>query len=305
MRALAYIACTLLLTPLIGQTAYTVHVLAIGNGRYIKDPGHLQKGFAGLVDNADAEESAARFAATMSDHGAIRVDTLISRERHFLSRENVLGSVADWTRTVQAAKAINPLLVFYYCGHGFSEGTNYSLFLPPGDLTRDPRKLNAEEWGEVAISPLDIREKMEATGLPYLILLDCCYEGRQKPDPEMPDQYLIDQTGSQAAMDLWSDMIPILKMLNLMRGPDPVLFATRPGKVVETLLHRFEDGETWVGPLCARSQAVLRAAQLAGTALTLQEYVERMVGSSNQVPGGAAFTDWVADERNGNFILKP
>ena len=290
------IFCLISVEILSAQEKYDVFFLNIGAEHY------TSKGYFGNLEAAS--NSAKKMAILFRKMGAKDGEVLLSSDPSSISNQLILKHVDKLIKVAKKSKSENPLLIVYYAGHGYSSGLYKAHFIPPGSLEVDPSELDEEEWIDVGISPLDIREKLDASNMDYMLMLDCCYEGEQRAvafDITEAEQNL---TGTTEAKNLFGQLTEVFDNLSTMTGPDPVIFSCAPGASVPVTLFNFSDGKEEVAPLCRRS--FLAIQKLRGADISLSEFVKKLksdtLDSHNRTK--QAYSTWVFDEKNLNFIYK-
>ncbi len=282
------------------QETLDVFYFAVGSEHYERDPSSLEPGFRGLRRVRGAAESARRVKTLLDNNGAVAGEIMVSEDFVFITRDKLLKGLKNAIRKAQKAKAKTPFFIFYYCGHGFTNGELQAMFLPPGNLTGDLTKFNHEDWLDNTISPLEIREMLEASGLRYMIILDCCYEGDLK-ETEFLNPSLIKLTGTETFDQLMKDTYRIVIALNQMIGPDPTLFSTLSGKSVAVVTYSFADGIQKVGPLCRRMYKVFEE-KMKGNSLMLSDFMVMMEYEALDDQTTPAVSYWSMDENAFNYL---
>lgn len=289
------------------QQTYDLYYLCIGSVYYDKTPSHLETGFKGLFDVQGAGHSARKMASLLDNFGAREGDTLISKEYQYLSSKEILKAVKKIIQKAKRDKAHRPLLVFYYCGHGFSSGLHEDHFIVPGTMTHNYQNFEYEDWGKHLLPSLMIRELLDDSDLPYFMLLDCCYEGKQNAVERITNE-MATLFGLQTYQTMEGQVYKILLAMNRMVGPNPVVFSTTAGESVPTVSYTSANGQTeWIGPLCFRTLAFLEALEAPNTPFVLNEWVKALVDPSLAAqPTTQGYTYYYPEESAPiHFIRKP
>ena len=287
------------------QVKNDVYYFAVGSGHYSHDPTLLEADFAGLNNVPAAVESTHRVKTLFDSNGAIGGEILISEEEtfNFITRKKLFEGLKDALENAKAKNTPNLLFVFYYCGHGFTNGELEAMFIPPGDLHVDPSTLDSESWLNRMISPIEIREIIEDAEIPYMIIMDCCYEGEEKPLERM-NPTTATLMGLDAALELEDQVIEIVRSMNRMIGPDPVLFSTLSGNFVETVKFPFTDGNKEVGPLCRRMHIVYQKLENLEN-FTLMDFMYMMQSDELDSITHKGVSYWYDQEENAwNYLRK-
>ncbi|SHI85451.1 hypothetical protein SAMN02745146_1705 [Hymenobacter daecheongensis DSM 21074] len=270
------------------QSTFTVYSLCVGSADYLQDFTRFERGFAGFASVPSAAVSARVMHRQLHAYNPGYGDTLISQPAQLISRQQVIASVAKLIRRVKAEKKPNPLLVFYFAGHGLSEGLGWNLFLVPGDFRY---KIGSDllKLSDQTLYAGDVYDAFAAADLPFLLLLDCCYEG--KGQNINTNEYAYQQSLLQVA-ELAKNSIAIVRKLNEFEEPNPVFFSTTPGKRIETVpLPGLAQRK--VGPLCCRSLLAFRKLRTTGRAFSLEAYLTLLHQTTFDMGGSAqSVTNW-------------
>ncbi len=284
------------------QKNYSIFYLCIGSEHYEQNTARYEEGFLGLNDLEAAGSSATKMAELFKRMGAVSGKLLLSESPSTISKKSVTDQLKQLIKEIKTSKAKRPILMIYYAGHGFSSGDYKTHFIPPGNFVKSPKALTWESWYEHTIAPLDLRELIDENKISYMMFLDCCYEGELKQQV-IPPKELQQSTGTEVAFNLFKDLGNIFDHMNTMTGPDPVIFSCPPGKTVTTDLYDFGDGKIEVAPLCRRIHLVLDQ-KLKGTDVSVSDLVVMLKSPDLDSRTNAAFTTWVFDAKNLNYIWK-
>ena len=104
------------------NTKYDIYYLVIGSGNYIKDK---------TKDRPEAVNSAHQMALSFQKIGG-HGSELLSSENEPITIDNILNAIYELKQTIRKDNAKNPLVIFYYMGHGMGDNI-YSSYLIPGD----------------------------------------------------------------------------------------------------------------------------------------------------------------------------
>lgn len=284
----------------IAQVKNEIYYFSVGSEHYERDQSKVENGFNGLLQVRGVVESAKRIKSLFDTIGAKGGELLVSEDYTFITKEKLFNGLKEAIRNAKKLKLRNPLFVFYYCGHGFTNGELQAMFIPPGDLTRNPKKFTYEEWLENTISPVEIREILEESGLRYMIILDCCYEGDLK-EAETLNPKLVDLIGFEIMDDLMKESYKIIIVMNQMSGPDPVLFSAISGKSVPIVKYEFSDGIKKVGQLCRRMYKIFNE-KLKDSGVTLSDFMVMMQYDDLDTETSPAISYWEMDESAWNYL---
>ncbi len=282
------------------QVRNEISYFSVGSEHYEMDPSLVENGFDGLRGVRGAVESAKRIKILLDTIGAKRGDLLISQDFTFVTREKLFKGLKSAIKNTKKLKLKNPLFVFYYCGHGFTNGELQAMFIPPGNITKDPQKLTYEEWLECTISPIEIKEILDDSGLSYMMILDCCYEGELN-EAETFNPQLVDLIGAEVMDNLMKETYKIMILMNQMIGPNPVLFSTLAGESVPVVKYDFSDGVKKVGPLCRRMYKIFNEKR-KDSEVTICDFVMMMQYDELDSKTSEAVSYWQMDETAFNYL---
>lgn len=284
------------------QEQYDIFYFVIGSEHYEQDPKKYDVGFEGLNNLEAANNSAVKMGQLFERMGAKSGRLILSKSTSDINQKLILDQLGGLIKEVKKSKAKNPIIIFYYAGHGFSSGDYKTHFIPPGNFVKNPSLLEWEDWLEYSIAPLDIREILDESKISYMMLLDCCYEGELRQQ-ELVSEEIQDLTGSDEVMDLFGEIGNILDNLNTMTGPDPVIFSCKPGSTVTTDLYDFGEGREEVAPLCRRIHLIFDQ-KLKEVDVSISDLVIMLIYEDLDVRTGPAYSTWTFDEKNLNYLWK-
>lgn len=286
------------------ETVRDVFVLSIGSGDYAEAE---SSGVYAFPDNEAAYLGARRVARVFRDGGARHVIQLLGRDGEYLTAVDIYTAIDDAAAEARASRAADPVLIVYFSGHGFSETFGYSLFLAPGDLviphaaldldTTITTVLDVEAVAIRAPTGLALKETLDATGIPYFLILDTCFETDTNLDLEAL------QLVSQTITDLSRDVSDIIRVLNLPRGPHPVLFSAPPGTLALPEQDPI-DGYSYIAPMARRLVLAAQAAGAAKETLDMAQVVKALT-QDDQNLGGEPGVTWFAGSFETGPILAP
>ncbi len=238
---------------------YSIFYLAVGSTRYLSRPIEkkdeksffpVNQPFPNIVG---ATKSAKNMASYMDRIGAVYGITLLSDESRLVSRTDVISALDKLLEKVKASKAKNPLIIFYFCGHGVSEGIAWNHFSLPGNFNLYGDEVDIELMSDYSISTGEVATSIEKVSTSYLLMLDSCYEGE-----EPPLSALFFSEKLQANM---VDIFNVLRAANEFRGPGMAIFAAAPGTTAKIAADPFDAASTiGIGRIARRSLLVIDRA---------------------------------------------
>ena len=263
-----------------GQSPTSVYYASFGSVNYT-DNEPLQQ----------AEYSANRMEELLKIHANAKGIKFVSDEEHKITKKTFFQQLSKVAAMIQQDRSANPLIVIYFCGHGFTDTLLNSLFLFSGDFKITPKTTESAAL-ENNIHQTDLMlwllEKqlqsfLYGSEFRCLFLLDCCHS------PFVNDNY-----NPKRAIDFWGKSLYDYLMQtttilgnalqvpfqNALAMQDPYIFATSkglPASVVEypknTLL-KGDYADTQVGPICRRSLLFLEQMKQQGNAsISLNQFI--------------------------------
>ena len=232
-------------SPAIASETVDIYAVVVGSSHYAAADDPAWQGFPEI---RGANKSARRVAGLLADGGARFVLQLTSSTGRYVSRADVYEAVKEAVALTKSAEPKQPLLLFYFAGHGISEGAGGKHFSVPGDTL--------SEAGEIIFAPEGLRRASLSTSdlistfideaIPHLLILDNCFEGTAL-DFDIP---VLPPSMDMGGTMLVKEFVPFVadamdQVLKQMRGADvllsggslersPVLFAAKPRHVVKT-----------------------------------------------------------------------
>ena len=116
---------------------------------------------------------------------------------------------------------------------------------------------------------LALKERLDATGIPYLLILDTCFETDANLDLEAL------RLVSEQAADLSRDVSDVVRFLNLPRGPHPVVFSAPPGTLALPEQDPIDENN-FIAPMARRLVLAAQAAEARRDTLDLAELVRAL-----------------------------
>lgn len=250
------------------RQSYDLFYLAVGSSHYADD--RSPKGFKNLDG---ANKSARKVSALLDRAGAVAGITLVSAGDRFVTRRDVLRALGDVLTKAKRSGSKNPLVIFYFCGHGVSEGVGWNHFSIPGDFVVPAEKVDIQTLTDSAIYAGEVADAIEAQKIPGLLLLDACYEGKEA---ELPDAVI----SRQLAQNL-TDIFKVLRHINEFRGPTLAVFSTKPGTIVPMASDPLDpESQLGVGPLGRRMMLKFDQAFRSTNGLTIAQLLRQMSSPS-------------------------
>lgn len=232
---------------------FDVFYLAVGNAHYENRVEKFKENYSPFCPVGGARRSARYVGELLERRANAKGLILRSEGNNLLSKENILNAVIELIKTVNHSDAENPLIVFYYCGHGVSEGIAWSQFLVPGDFTEKPIDLSTNPLAieldilsEKLIYLGEITDLFEDSSIPYFCLIDACYE------TQIEDFSTLDKWFNPSTVELFKETSEVLRFMNEYHQSKPVIFATQPGASVKTVTDPNLPEGVKIGPLCRR-----------------------------------------------------
>lgn len=234
---------------------FDVFYLSVGSAHY--DKKNIPKDYEAFDDVNGARRSARYvhelFSQKANGHGVM----IRSQAGDPMTKSKIIQKVESMIISAKESKSRHPLLVFYYCGHGVSEGIAWNQFLVPGDfkkkpknLSTDPLAIDLDELSDELLYLGEVTDLLSNSGFPYMCLIDACYEGKEEKFSALEN--FMDPTATQN----FKDIAAILRFMNEYHSENPVVFATKPGSTTRvTEDPSFPEG-TSIGPLCRKLMLV-------------------------------------------------
>jgi hypothetical protein len=274
---------------------FEVFFVAVGSSWYVTPIGVGVQGFSRIPG---ANKSAEIIGDSLLAGGAQYGIELTSDDQKFVTVADIYKAVRQVESRMTEAKPVRPLFVFYFAGHGMSEGIAWSHFSIPGDFAYrgDPTNLDIEGVGNSTLYAGDIIDELERLREPFLVMLDSCYDGKER-QVESP---LLTSVATNNLKDIGG----ILRALNEFRNSYPVLFSTVPGKSVVTVQNPSEpDSEVTIAPLARRFILSVRSTLDKGSPVSLGQFLADMMSPRLDSLTTAAVTHSpVPDDANALFL---
>jgi hypothetical protein len=248
-------------------TPFSVYVVAVGSSSYAVPQASNIHGFGSLV----GMNTSARLVADRLLRGGARLAVVLtSGQDELVTVADIRAAIARAGDAIRVDRPSAPLLVFYFAGHGISEGVGWNHFSIPGNFTYQPPRsgLDVEALAKTTLYAAALVDDLNKLRVPYMVLLDTCYEAREA---QFESPIL---TGP--AIESLRNVAGVVRAFNEFRQSNPVLFSTAPGTTVTPVRDPSGSGPDPVGPLARRALLVFDAAAQENRALDLATFVTRM-----------------------------
>ena len=136
--------------------AFDLFYISIGNSEY-RDAS---------LDIPDANLSARQVAHALRRAGAVDGLTLVSERGAYITPEDVKSAVEDVIK--RASHADRPLIIYYFIGHGRSDGGTMHHVSVTGSHKH-------KESEEALIATRSLREAFSQSRIPFILLMDNCF----------------------------------------------------------------------------------------------------------------------------------
>jgi hypothetical protein len=259
--------------------AYDMYYLSVGSAHY-QDT---------TLDFPSAGEVAHEIADTLKLAGAVDGLTLTSKEGAYVTRGNIWGALNQITSKAKAAR--NPLVVYYFLGHGgtVEKGLYHASVLghyKPSDLDASDITRSSS-----IIGTQEIADSLQRQKLPYILILDNCYYRKS-----------VGVLDDIATATTWK-IIDLINNAIRLTDPAIVLYAAQPGGVVQALEHP-ENKRRASGPLARRLLLLLKATFASQQVMTVANFLQQMNDPAfdrESVPG--YHSKWIANSES--MVLIP
>ena len=252
--------CALLPVCRVGAQAprqFDVYFVSIGSGWYLSSAASGVQGFS-RIDGAN--QSASMVADTLLRGGAAFGVKVTSDDHRVVTLDDIEKAIQQVESRIAAAKPRRPLFVFYFAGHGMSEGIAWSHFSIPGDFTYrgDATDLDLEGLSNSTLYAGALVDELGKLHIPFLVMLDTCYDGKEK-------RFESPALTAVATRNL-KDVAGVLRAFNEFRDTYFVLFAASPGSSVATVENPLQpDSNISIAPLARRLILSVVARSRCGT----------------------------------------
>jgi hypothetical protein len=250
---------------------YQVYFVAVGSGWYAPAQSNNVHGFS---DIDGANKSAGIVADGLIAGGAMYGIELTADDGSYVTTADIERALKTVEAKIAVQKPVNPVLLFYIASHGMSEGIAWSHFSIPGDFgfRGDPNDLDIDGLSKSALYAGALVDNLEKLHIPFLVLLDSCYDGKEKHfEPTV--------LSAEATRNL-NDVGAALRVMNEFRNTYPVLFSTTPGESVVTVTNPLAPGSNVkIGPLARRFSLATTKRLAGGQAISLSAFIKDMTSA--------------------------
>jgi len=293
--------CSILAETAVAAEAFDVFFLAVGSSSYIRP---REAGVNGLSDIRGAAKSAKVLANLLDQGGSTFGVTLVSDDRHFVSREDFDAAWARVWEEFSKLKPERPLFVFYFAGHGAADGLTWHELLLMGNFAYrgDLQKLIESLPSDIeksAVHATGVVSGLTRVNVPFLVLLDTCYEGTPQafradalPPAGCPPDDISGfcanlkkrveplrelQADVQRMAEGFNQLAASFREMNRFEKTYPVIFSIEPGKIVLTVPDPLNPQDTPVAPLARRAMLILSPAIKNRQPVSLETFRAQMV----------------------------
>jgi Caspase domain len=259
-------------TVLTAEEPFKLYFIAVGSTIYLPPPTKDLHGFHQL----DGMNTSARLVADRLQRSGGVFGVLLTSDTDrglAVGLPDIKAALERIRSKLGQAPPKDVLLVFYFAGHGISEGIAWNHFSVPGNLVVRGAiaDLSIDELALKTLHAASLADEIEKLGVRYVVLLDTCYEGTETSF-ESPVL-----TGM--AIKNLTDAAAVLKFINEFHQPNPVLFSTVPGTTT-TPVEDPTDPQSAVGKLGRRLVLTIDRAAHSRRGVSLGDFVHSMTSST-------------------------
>ena len=256
--ALCLLACSL------PAAAFDIFYVSVGNSHYRSVS---TRGVHSFESISGGNKSARKVAEYLGRIGALHGILFRTEPKRFVTREQVLGALKEVIR--KAKKYPNPIIFYYFIGHGISEGIGWNHFSVPSDFIGSLQDVNVDALSAVTLYTGEIFDLLESSNIRFIMMLDNCYEG----DPVS----LTSAVFSKSLQQNLNDIFQVLRFMNEFHKPNIVLYSTKPGTVASMAADPINPASNiGVGPLARRFLLIVDQALHDEKILTLENFLKQM-----------------------------
>lgn len=224
--------------------------------------------------------------------------SLLSTEEKLITRQEVYDAakkVVTQARNDRKKKKTNPVIMFYFCGHGLSEGLGWNLYLMPGDFVANPETKDATQMAELTIHAGELYDELTKDHtFPVVALFDCCYEGSDK---KLDLQNFAYQESLLKVAELANTVADVLRVMNQFKEKNAVVFSAAPGTLAETVPSPLNETEN-VGPLCRRTMLLAKQP----SPVSWKQWIDTLQSATLDSQTAPAITFWEGHEKQNQLI---
>lgn len=166
LKSICLVGLSLILLSAIkasGQSTSSLYYLCIGSGHYDFNPMYSKDHvFEDYEQLPEAINSSLVMSEIIKNYGHGEGIVLNSSKERLISKDDILSSLETTWEKINADKKPDPLLIIYYCGHGFVDSLIGSQFLLSGNYPRVRNKDNFDER---------VKENIYALELMFMIMM--------------------------------------------------------------------------------------------------------------------------------------
>jgi hypothetical protein len=259
-------------TLAIASQPFNLYFVAVGSSVYLQPSAPGLHGFHELGGmNASARLVADRLQQAGATFGVL-LTADVDRQLA-VGLPDIKAAIARIETVLQRTSAKDVLLIFYFAGHGISEGIAWNHFSVPGNLVYRgaANELGIDELAQKTLHAASLVDDLERLGVHYAVLLDTCYEGTEASfeSPVLTGKAIQNLRDSSAS----------LKFINEFHQVDPVLFSTMPGTKVERVKDP-TDPKSLIGRLARRVILTIDDAAHSHREVSLGDFIRFMTSPS-------------------------
>ncbi len=234
------------------------YALVVGSRHYLQPP--INRNLRGFEEISAADRTVESVTSVLTDLGARRILRIISTQTSAISKDDVFNGIKRVLSSIEVDRPANPIVIYYFIGHGVWNGLTWDHYSIPGNLVYNPARgeLGSIVSNSMAIYTGDVLGALPWTKIPVLLLIDSCQEGSfRTPSKNFPWE---------------SNIYPATRMVfssmtNSFFGV-PVVLPGRPGTVSSTVDDP-DDPTKDVGPLARRLSLSVRRIRQKGEVLSV------------------------------------
>jgi hypothetical protein len=253
--------------------AYELHYLSVGNSEYQDNQ----------LELPDANWNARQIAEYLQQAGAVDGITLVSKQGAYVTRDDVLGALSEMASKAKAGR--DPLVVYYFIGHGMAQGEGFNHVSFAGDYAlSDPAEVARSR---AIIATQEVKQFLNEQHLPYILILDNCYYRESEGAVQMFSR------GIQASFGKAAETLD--RALSTSPESAIVLYAAKHGHYVQMLPHPWNERHS-IGPLGRRLLLLLKATFESEKDLSIGRFLEQMNDPTFDPPSVVGDHDnWIFD----------
>jgi hypothetical protein len=192
--------------------------------------------------------------------------TLVSEQNTYVTHDDVMSVLTEIASKAKGAK--NPLVVYYFIGHGEAGPGEKHVSLVGYYKQSDPTEVVRSRG---IIETREVGRLLEKQELPYILILDNCYSSAPAEGLQLLSRAINKKMfGIADGIDRMNPNFGKAQKLMI----EMVLYAAKPGHFVRTLKHPWY--EQSIGPLGRRLLLLLNAAIKSEKELSVGRFLEQM-----------------------------